>query len=149
LLACACRPAPPAPPPAPAKLPDNVVILAPQSLNQGADDQAPYWRPTKEAVLQAEAALPTFLQAAQTLGKDAFTRDAAKQVASDLPSYRRQYYGVTAKGRQLITLNALCVELPSWQSRRVVVFDGGPCFFTAAYDPSARRFVDFTPNGFG
>jgi hypothetical protein len=100
-------------------------------------------------VLQAEAALPPFLQATQASAKTEFIRDGAKQVLADFGSYRRQYYGVTSKGRRLVMVNALCVELPGWRTRRVEVFDGGPCFFTAAYDPATRSFEAFAPNGFG
>jgi hypothetical protein len=62
-----------------------------------------------------------------------------------LESFYRQYVGVLQKGKYFVYVNAFPprTELAesSWRTHAIVVCDGGPSFFGALYEPSAKQFV--------
>jgi hypothetical protein len=67
--------------------------------------------------------------------------------------YRFQYYGIRAKGRRLVVLNAFCSQhwerAPEWRTRLVAVEGGGSCFFQAKIDAESWAIVDLVVNDEG
>ena len=74
----------------------------------------------------------------------------ARQILAGYPQYRRQYFGITRKGRRVLYVRGFCDKDPpaDWRTTEVLVLDGGPCYFFARYDPVAKRFTFFEANGF-
>jgi hypothetical protein len=64
-------------------------------------------------------------------------------------TYSFQYQGREVNGHQLVYVNAFCTPPPvNAKENLVVVFDGGPCYFSAYYDPRTKKFVAINFNGF-
>ena len=105
-------------------------------LNEGA------WTPTAEMVATLEARLPAFL--AQNQNK--FNANKPP-IAERLPEYKFQYWGENINGKQVIAVNALCRAPDNWRTQRVMVLDGGDCFFNFKYDFANDTFFDFNVNG--
>lgn len=70
---------------------------------------------------------------------------------ADAHSSYRQYVGIVVGGRRLIYVNAFAPGLvpKDWQSRLVIVFDGGGAYWRVAFDPATASFSDLETNGFG
>jgi hypothetical protein len=99
-----------------------------------------YWTPGEAQINDLEKALPAYL------------RDAAQKRSADLwqkvAPYKRQYIGIVLDDQQLIYLNAMCsVDDDRWQTRPMIVMDGGDCFFNVTYDPASGQFSDLSING--
>jgi hypothetical protein len=97
------------------------------------------WTPTAEQISELEARLPGFLQ---TLSS------AAPDLDDRLPEYTRHYMGYVEDGHAYILVNLFCsVPGENSLSEPVIVMDGGDCFFSVVWDPTARAFTDFMANG--
>jgi hypothetical protein len=70
---------------------------------------------------------------------------------ADARSSYRQYVGIVVGGRRLIYVNAFAPDLlpKDWQSRLVIVWDGGGAYWRVAFDPATATFSDLETNGFG
>jgi hypothetical protein len=112
----------------------------------GAPKADGYWTPSSDdariasrAILQHLAAVP------DTQGE--------KEILASFPRYRAQIAGVIRHGQRLIEANYFCFaprddEVPDyWKKRWVVVFDGGPCFFTFTFDPRKKAVQNLVING--
>jgi hypothetical protein len=102
----------------------------------------PYWTPTVADVAQLEDKLEVYLRNSGVPRADV--------VLADLDSSKRQYLGYGAAGRRMVFINGLCAAAahdPAWQTRLVVVLDGGPCFYQAHYDVQAATFVQLSISG--
>ncbi|HEY5851927.1 MAG TPA: hypothetical protein VIT62_14325 [Lysobacter sp.] len=64
-------------------------------------------------------------------------------------SYTFQYQGQDFQGRKIIYVNAFCNDhfVNPAGTGMVVVFDGGPCFFQAFWDPLNKIFLTVLFNG--
>jgi len=122
-----------------------------------------YWTPTVTDVSQLETDLTTYLRTA------AYADCLRQQGLEDcrhpiyVTSYFRQYAGVMQGGKKIILINGFIPPRASyfypppkpgsdqlfgyWRSRAVLVFDGGPSFFHAAYDTATRRVEGPAFNG--
>jgi hypothetical protein len=73
--------------------------------------------------------------------------------AAPASEYVRQYVGVVAGGRRLLYLNlfheSALADVPEWQSRAVVVCDGGDRFWGISYDLESGTFGEPAFNGEG
>jgi hypothetical protein len=98
------------------------------------------WTPGRTDVLKLEKGIESFLKkAAPKRSQDLWTK---------IPTYKRQYVGITRKGRKVIFVNFFCDAFNSnWKAAPVVVEDGGDCFFNVLYDPTAAAFSDLRING--
>lgn len=114
----------------PASLPQEVVFA------DGA------FVPDDATMAQLRARLPKFLEQNQ----DKFNADRAPIVAR-LPGYTLQYRGELENGKRVISVNAMCAAPENWQTRWVMVLDGGDCFFQVKYDLDAGTFFDLSVNG--
>ncbi len=78
---------------------------------------------------------------------------ADRTTVGRLSDYVRQYFGVTRAGARRILVNAACrayaEQNPDWDDAFIMVFDGGPCFFQAEFDPTSRNFDAFNVSGEG
>ena len=103
----------------------------------------PFWAPSREEIALLEAKLKRYLEGE--------TPPEAKVIAARLGSYKRQYVGYTEDSKRRILVNGFCEEHlkeeDAWRDRLVVMFDGGPCFFTVRYDTSRSRFEYLLING--
>jgi hypothetical protein len=101
------------------------------------------WTPTKAQIIELEEKLGSYIQASN--------HPEALNIANKLPSYRRQYLGITENGKNLIYINAFCDSYKSTfdtsNTHFVFVFDGGACFFQVTYDPVTKAFIKLSING--
>ena len=105
-------------------------------------DLGEYWTPTEEEILGLEGQLGTFLRQ----NSAAFNRQPP--VWEQLENYKRQYAGLTIKGRQVIHGNFFCTDTGlDWTQEWVLVFDGGDCFFQLQFDMESGSFIDLMVNG--
>lgn len=98
--------------------------------------------PDDATMAQLRARLPKFLEQNQ----DKFNADRAP-IVERLPSYTVQYRGEIENGKRVIAVNAMCTPLENWQTRWIMVLDGGDCFFQVQYDADAGSFFDLSVNG--
>lgn len=103
---------------------------------------APFWAPSLQNIAAAEAKLPAYLLVAPS--------EDAHDIPAKLDRYRRQYFGVSARGRKILVINAFChaFEETRMRSHLVVVLDGGDCFFEAFYDMTTGKFIGVAVNGY-
>ena len=114
-----------------------------------------FWTPTESEVAQAEVAL------ANTLKAKVDTRVLSEPQNIALTKYFRQYAGVMRGDKKCILVNAFPISAHSsfvvvasknpkggdWHDRAVLVFDGGPSFFHAAYNPVTHHIENLQFNG--
>lgn len=97
------------------------------------------WQPTRDEVAEARYQLEPYVW------------QQASQQGERLPDWGRytfQYQGQERDGRKILLVNAFCSEPPaSAATEMVFVFDGGPCYFTADWDPVGKRFIGIRFNG--
>jgi hypothetical protein len=94
------------------------------------------WTPTKNQIEQLETKLPAFKQ-------------KLKRPAAQLSSFYRQYAGFIAGGRKIIYVNLFPKRIdPDWQSRAVIVCDGGEQFWGIEFEVDTGQLVNAAFNGF-
>lgn len=75
----------------------------------------------------------------------------AREDKRNLPnwdSYTFQYQGRELRGRRVVLVNAFCSPPPPYAtSQMVMVFDGGPCYFQAYWDPNDQIYISVVFNG--
>jgi hypothetical protein len=97
------------------------------------------WQPSQSEIADAKAKLEPYVVA------EAKTR---RDELSPWSEYTFQYQGRQINGRNVIYVNAFCIEPPEDVERNMVfVFDGGTCFFEAYYDPKTKTFISVRFNG--
>jgi hypothetical protein len=76
-------------------------------------------------------------------------------VASYYPEQKRQYIGVTIKGRRLLLLSFAYgpglidqPEFNDWKHQWITVLDGGDNFWRVLYDPATGKFSGWECNGY-
>ena len=104
----------------------------------------PFWTPRIEQVRALEKVLPEFVN--KNIPKN-------RKPIGTISKYKRQYFGITKKGKEQIYVNAFCEQYWSqekdWQSRFVFVLGGGNCYFQILFDPTTNEFTNFVINGEG
>lgn len=123
---------------------EGVIVSRKRAVNfmkafSGIEEKEP-WTPDRSDVLKLEKEIKSFL------------KNAAPQKSQDLwtkiPTYKRQYIGITRKRRKVIFINFFCENYrTNWRLTPIVVNDGGDCFFNVLYDPAAAAFSDLQING--
>ena len=133
----------------PDTLPARVVILSPAAMHENSGQPVSmYWRPSPRLVNEADAALLPYLRSQVSNARYGSVREGAAEIISGWRGYRRQYHGMIEDGRRMLYVNGFCgQDHPAWRTRHVTVYDGGPCYFGAGYDPVLRRGQDFGVNG--
>jgi hypothetical protein len=100
-----------------------------------------YFHPTSAQIKELESKLTEYVRA--------HSHQEAPDQWKHLPSFVRQYLGVTRSGRSFIYVNlALPDKRADWRSHAVVVCDGGPNFFGVEYDLNRGSFHHIGFNGF-
>ncbi len=97
------------------------------------------WQPDALTIEEASAQLEPYVarQAAQS-----------KEVLPSWDRYTFQYQGQELRGRKVVLVNAFCSAPPPFVSTRlVIVFDGGPCYFQAYWDPADKIYISVVFNG--
>jgi hypothetical protein len=98
-----------------------------------------FWEPSPAQVLTIEQRLPELL------------RKSGQE--SVLAGSRRQYIGVTSRGKKLIYLNAFPAsaldvgEHTNWKTEAFTVCDGGDVFWGLEFDPADETFHNIQFNG--
>jgi hypothetical protein len=97
-----------------------------------------YWTPLTSQIAEMEKLLPEFLK------KSGYNRSFSDSC--------RQYVGIISHGKQLIYVNAFPKSTPGdfgkdWQTKAVIVCDGGEAFWGVVFDPADNTFHDFATNG--
>lgn len=127
---------------------DTGVILSAQQLERSVAPvmmgiTPPYWTPSSEEIARLEVQLMPYLEG--------LTVPHPKAIAAMLGSYKRQYLGYINGGKKWIYVNSICktswTEDGFWHDELIIVFDGGPCFFTVRYDLSSSQFDQLRING--
>jgi hypothetical protein len=80
---------------------------------------------------------------------EAFLKSSAPSLASRLPKYRCQYFGITVEGKQRIYCNFFARDagFRDWKSRHVFVLDGGHQYFQLQYDVESSQCMYLMING--
>jgi hypothetical protein len=99
------------------------------------------WNPTEKNVASAGLALQPYVTQHAS---------ARKLKLPEWSTYSFQYVGTRSRGRNLLYINAFCTadDLRDPSKQWILVFDGGPCFFSAYFDVRKKRFVSVKFNGF-
>jgi hypothetical protein len=120
----------------------RVVLTGPDvGVMFRGDFGPPFWSPSPAEIAEAEGKLSTYLTTAPN--------PDANDIPPRLDGYGRQYFGITAKGRRILVINAFCRAGERDFSRRlVIVADGGDCYFQAFYDMIGHRFAGIAVNGY-
>lgn len=121
-----------------------------------------YWVPAAADVAQTETDL--FAYTKTTAYAAELKREGVEHWPHpiDVARYSRQYAGVMRGDKKFILINGFApsgaspfVTAPShsrnggsWRDRAILVFDGGPAFFHALYDPTTRQVEYVYFNGF-
>ena len=115
--------------------PQGVIFSAEQLKDQEffIHIPGPYWTPSKEQVDNLEKNLSAYLK--------------ERSKTMDLSKFKRQYFGYSLNGKQVIYVNAGCRNFGDYKTTIVFIEDGGPCFFRATFDPETDKFVSFSVNG--
>ncbi len=100
------------------------------------------WTPDAEMIAALAPRLPAYL--AQNQAK---FNPAQPPIIERLAQYKFQYWGETPNGKRVIVVNAFCANFDDWKTRRVMVLDGGDCFFNLKYDVDSGTFSDLQVNG--
>lgn len=128
-------------------VPTGVIFSAALAEKDGGQDfgglTPPFWTPNAGEVETAEIALRKYLEASGD--------PAVSAIGLKLDTYRRQYVGDSHGGDRSILVNAFCVDYlrfnAKWETRFVVVLDGGDCFFRARLDLRTSTINMFEVNG--
>lgn len=96
------------------------------------------WTPDRAAIARLEAALPAFLEKVKP--------ERSPGLHAKVPRYKRQYAGFLAGGRKIF-VSFFCHEIDGWQTRPVLVRDGGDCFFQVVFDAETGALSDLMVNG--
>ncbi len=119
---------------------DARIILSARACPTIDPTKRPCWTPDVQTVDRADRALTSALASYDGRGADAFR--------AQLPTYTRQYLGVTIDGQRLLMINAFCDAGRSNRRTEVVdVMDGGSCYWQAYYDPGRDSIVRIAVNG--
>ncbi|WP_026687460.1 hypothetical protein [Azovibrio restrictus] len=97
------------------------------------------WSPTQEEITAVRAQLAPHVK-----------QIATKQhlILEKWSNYSFQYQGQLEGSSKVIYINAFCIPPPPYtQTRFVIFFDGGTCFFQAKYLPKNKSFIQVTFNG--
>jgi hypothetical protein len=142
------------------------------------------WTPTPELIIEAEKALPkaiskVIVSKQRRINFPAFytakngtnlamgdetpnlvpdqggDSDFVPHMAFYLSKFKRQYIGLTVRGRKVLVLNFFPDSstfsdpkyLSDWNYRWVDVLDGGWSFWRVIYDPTTQKFSDWQCNG--
>jgi hypothetical protein len=92
------------------------------------------WDPSITQVEELEAVLDSDLPRK--------LRARSVDLARRIREYKREYFGVSQNGRQIIVADMFC-ELPSDWPEKVygIPPDGGPCYVTVGYDPPTKTVL--------
>lgn len=131
-------------------LPANCAILpsseGPALMKQCSrgtpKDVSGFWSPSPSQVAAIEQLLPEMLR-----------KSGHKLKVSDS---NRQYIGITVHGKKLIYLNCFdrsvlseSSALRDWQTKAVIICDGGDAFWGVVFDPADNTFHELQFNGVG
>jgi len=97
------------------------------------------WRPSDPVIAEAKSQIEPYV-----------SREASQAHRSlpDWGSYTFQYQGRELHGRQVVLVNAFCDAPPQYATAQmVVVFDGGPCYLQAYWDPIDKVYISVVFNG--
>jgi len=75
---------------------------------------------------------------------------AATEQSIDLSEYKRQYFlSINTKGEKEVEVNCFCEvhDNDDWKVNRVLVQDGGACYFNLQMNVATRRVLSFRVNG--
>jgi len=97
------------------------------------------WQPTTSDIAEAKSQIEPYVSREASL---------AKKTLPNWSSYTFQYQGRELHGRQVVLVNAFCsAPTPHAATQMVMVFDGGPCYFQAHWDPINKIYISVVFNG--
>lgn len=105
------------------------------------------WRPDTESITVFEKGLANSLQLYYRQSDIQY--DDIDFVIKNLSKYKRQYFGTTYKGKNVLYCNFITdnsMDL-QWKEKYIVVMDGGANFFSIKYDPETYQYYDLSING--
>jgi hypothetical protein len=114
---------------------EAVIFTAANAEEQGAElwfgfDAEDYWTPDEAEIIALEEGLEAFLR--EEAG------DTYPRLSEELPSYKRQYFGIVNEGAREIFGVFFCASyyeyFDNWDKSLAAVNDGGDCFFELRYN---------------
>jgi hypothetical protein len=97
-----------------------------------------FWIPSREQVLEAEAAISKHLKEKKP--------EQSPKLWQKLSHYKRQYIGIVVDGRKRIYCNFYCSD-DSLSDKPIVVDDGGDCYFQVEYEVKTSKIYNLSING--
>jgi hypothetical protein len=97
------------------------------------------WQPTALDMVEAESQIESYVAREASL---------AKRTLPNWSSYTFQYQGQEFHGKPVVLVNAFCsAPPPNAATQMLMVFDGGPCYFQARWDPISKTYISVVFNG--
>jgi hypothetical protein len=123
-------------------------------------DAEGFWTPTREDVSKAESLLPASLQrwqrdpllvepsARENKARQKFLADSIQAILASYSSYRRQYIGLTIRGKRVIYFNSFPSSTdPGYLRDLVMACDGGYAYWRVLFSVDNSSFHDLDVNG--
>lgn len=76
-----------------------------------------------------------------------YLRYVVPVILSNLPRYRRQYWGIVFEDQPMLYMNFFARDVSDWVVHQVGMCDGGHDYFQAIYHPERGEFAAFSVNG--
>jgi hypothetical protein len=120
------------------------------------------WKPTAIEAAETKAVLLDYLSSGPPFVPGVWTGQARLSIKDRISSYSLQYIGVhyswsdhggtpTPSGDREILVNGLCKVEPEERAmltkQKLIILDGGECFFQAFYSLAKQKIVWFSVNG--
>jgi len=123
-------------------------------------DAEGFWTPTREDVAKGESLLPAALKrwqrdpllvepsARENKGRQKFLADSIQAILASYSSYRRQYIGLTIRGKRVIYFNSFPASTdPRYLRDLVMACDGGYAYWRVLFSVDNSTFHDLDVNG--
>jgi hypothetical protein len=102
------------------------------------------WTPSEADIITMEAGVFEFL----IQSENPMFQYSQTPPWEHLEGYKRQYYGLTIEGKNVIHAEFYCHTFDErWREEPIMVMDGGDCFFRFDYDPTTDTFFNLSVNG--
>ncbi|EFM08792.1 hypothetical protein PaecuDRAFT_4257 [Paenibacillus curdlanolyticus YK9] len=111
------------------------------------------WTPSKENIEQFENGFRDYLvsQLKDAGELDETSNNEAKRITYVLDhfnEYKRQYVGIIESGKKVVYCNLIRGSAGDWKNELVVMFDGGPNYFSIHFNVQKERYFDLMINGY-
>ncbi len=116
--------------------PEGVIFVEENGRKSGIGKE--WWTPAPEDIRRFEKGLPGYLKSGQ-----------GAELVGKLARYKRQYFGIKTKEDRWILVNFFCSNWGDrdWRKDRIIVDDGGDCYFQLEFNPKIGIYRNLMING--